>query len=53
MDCVSHTGYLAHEKSESEAKVKSRHQNYSKQVVRNMEEKEIGTKGQKSEARPN
>ena len=45
MRCVSHyshTGYLAHANSKGEAR-RSRHQNNSYKVLRNMEERNMGT----------
>ena len=39
--CVSHTVYLAHGNSKGEARARNRH----KRVVRNMEERKVGTKG--------
>ena len=41
--CVSHTRYLAHENSDGEAR--DEHKSNSKRVVRNLEEKNVGTKG--------
>ena len=41
---VSHTGYLAHENSKGEARGRRRHKNNSKRVVRNMGERNAGTK---------
>ena len=44
--CVSHTAeYLTHGNSKSEARGISRHMSNSKRVVRNMEERNVGTKG--------
>ena len=43
--CVSHTGYLTHGNSTSEARGRNRHQNISKRVVRRMEERNVGTNG--------
>ena len=42
--CVSHTGYLAHGNSKSEARRRNRHMNNAR-VVRNLEEMNVGTKG--------
>ena len=44
MWCVSHTGYFAHENSEGEARGGNRHKNKSRRVVRDLEEKNVGTK---------
>ena len=43
--CVQHTGYMEHGNSKGEAEGKSRHDNNSKRVIRNMEERNAGTKG--------
>ena len=45
MRCISHTGYLAHGNSKDEIRGRSRHKNHSHRVVRNMEERNVGTKG--------
>ena len=42
--CVSHTVYLAHGDSKDEARGSSRHKN-NVRVVRNMETRNLGTKG--------
>ena len=42
--CVSHTEYPALGNSQSEARGKSRHQNNRAKVVRNLEERTLGTK---------
>ena len=47
MRCVSHTGYLAHENSKGEIRGKSRYENNSKRVLRNMEERNEGAKREK------
>ena len=41
-----YTGYLAHENSKEEARGRSRHQGNSKRVVRNMDDRNVGTKGE-------
>ena len=43
--CVSHTGYLAHGNNMGGAKRRSRHNRNSKRVVRNPDERNVGTKG--------
>ena len=42
--CVSNTGYLAHGNNNGEAKRRSRHKN-NIGVVRNLDEKNVSTKG--------
>ena len=42
--CVSHTVYLAHEDNKGEARGRSRHKKNSKRFVRNLEERNEGTK---------
>ena len=42
---VSDTGYLAHWNSKGGARGRSRHKHNSKRVVRNLEERNVGTKG--------
>ena len=42
-ECVSHTGYLAHGNSEGEARGRSRYKYITNTVVRNMEERNVGT----------
>lgn len=44
-EVVSHTGYLAHENSKGIARGKNRQQNYSKRVNRNLEERDVSTRG--------
>ena len=44
-ECVSHTVYLAHGDSKGEARGRSRHKRNSNGVVRNLEERNVGTKG--------
>ena len=39
MRCVSHTGYLVHGNSKSELRGRSRHNNKSKRVVKNLKER--------------
>ena len=41
--CVSRIGYLAHENSNGEIRGRSRNEDHSKRVVRNLEEKNVGT----------
>ena len=41
---VSHTVYLVHENSKGETRGRNRHKNNSKRVVRNLEERNVGTK---------
>ena len=41
--CVFYTGYLAHGNSKGEIRGRSRHRNNSKRVVRNLEERNVGT----------
>ena len=43
-NCVFHTGFLAHGNSKGEARGRSRHQNNSRRVVRNLEKMNVGTK---------
>ena len=43
--CASHTGYLAHLNKKGEAKRRrSRHNNNGRRIVRNLEERNVGTK---------
>ena len=44
-ECASHTGYLARGNSKDEERGKNRHKNNSKRVVRNLKERNVGTKG--------
>ena len=41
---TSHIGYLAHRNRKREARRKRRHQNNSKIIVRNVKERNVGTK---------
>ena len=43
MECVSHTGYLTHGNSKGEAIGICRHKDNSKRVIRNIEERNVGT----------
>ena len=45
MRCVSHTGYFAHGNNKGRTRGRTRYQNNSTRVVRNIEEKDVGTKG--------
>ena len=45
--CVSHTVYLAHRNSKSEVRGRSRRKRNSNRVVRNLEERDVGTKGKR------
>ena len=47
MTCVSRTLYLAHGESNGEISGRSRYQNHSKRVVKNMEGRNVGTIGGK------
>ena len=48
MRCVPRTGYLAHGKSNSEARGRSRHGNNSRRVVRDMEGRKVSAIKRKS-----
>ena len=43
--CVSHTVYLEHENNKGDARGKSKRRHNSKIIRRNLEEKNVGTKG--------
>ena len=45
-------GYLAHGSNKGVARGRSRHENTKKRVVRNMEERKVGTKEEKPQTRP-
>ena len=49
--CVFKTVYLAHGNRKGEARGRSRHKNNER--VRNLEKWNVGTKGKKSQPRPN
>ena len=51
--CVSHTVYIAHENSNGEAKERNIHKMNSKRVVRNLDERNVGTKGKNPKQGPN
>ena len=42
--CVSHTGYLQNENGNGEKRGRIRHQNNSKSVVKNLEERNVSSK---------
>ena len=44
--CI-HTVYLAHRNSKGESRARSRHKRNSNRVVRNVEERNVGTKGKR------
>ena len=44
MECIFHTGYLAHGSSHGNASGRGRHMRGSNKVVRNLEERNVGTK---------
>ena len=41
---LSHSGYLAYGNNQEETRVRSRHNNNSKRVIKNLEERNVGTK---------
>ena len=43
--CLSQTGYLAHGNNKGEAIGRNRHKSNCKREVRNLEERNVGTKG--------
>ena len=45
MKCVFHTGFFVHGNSKGETRERCRYPNNSKRVIRNLEERNVGTKG--------